>query len=129
MDDVGFGGGDEVFDCVVGGEVVVGVGAADEVGGDEDFVAGGLGAFHEGAFGAGAGAGEEGDVVAFGVEAFTGEEGVFLGAADDEAGDDVEDFHGWGTGYWDAGVEGAFYRKGCRPDIGKGIGVLCPRYS
>jgi hypothetical protein len=36
--------------------------------------------------------------VAFAVEAFAGEEGVFLCAADDESGDDVEDFHGGVTG-------------------------------
>ncbi len=69
--------------------VVVGMGGADEVGGEDDFVAAFLGAIHEGAFGAGAGAGEEGDLVAAGVEAFAGEEGIFLCAADDEAGDVV----------------------------------------
>ena len=45
-----------------------------------------------------AGAGEEDDFVAAAVEAFAGKQGVFLGAADDEAGDDVEDFHGRVTG-------------------------------
>jgi hypothetical protein len=34
--------------------------------------------------------------VAAAVLALAGEEGVLLGAADDEAGDDVKDFHGLG---------------------------------
>ena len=50
MDVVGGVGAAEFLDFGGGGLVLGGVGAADEVGGDEDLVAGGLGALHEGAF-------------------------------------------------------------------------------
>jgi hypothetical protein len=93
VDDVGAELAAELFDVEVGQGIVDGVGHADEVRGEDDLIATGPGTLHEGPFGAGGGAGEENDFVAALVEAFTGQEGVFLGAADDEARDDVEDFH------------------------------------
>jgi hypothetical protein len=93
VDDVGAELSAELFDFEICEGIVKGMRCADEVGGKDDVVAGGAGTFHESAFGAGGGAGEEDDFVAALVETFAGEEGVFLGAADDEAGDNVEDFH------------------------------------
>lgn len=94
VDDVGVELGEEFLELAEGAEVVEGVDGASEEGNFEVAVGCGAGALDELALGAVGGAGDEGDVVAAVVEAFAGEEGVFLGAADDEACDDVYDFHG-----------------------------------
>ncbi len=93
VDDVGLPFVAEAADFGAGAPVVPGMRIAHQVRREDDAVAAGAGAVHEGAFGAGAGAGEQCDVVAALAKALAGEEGVFLGSADDEAGDDVEDFH------------------------------------
>jgi hypothetical protein len=60
---------------------------------DDDAVAVALRALHQRAFGADRGAGDERDVVPAVVLTLTGEQGVLLRAADDQARDDVNDLH------------------------------------
>ena len=67
---------------------------ADQFGHDLDLQAQARGPLEEVPFGAFGRAGDEGHVVAVAVvQALDGQEGVLLGAAEDQAGDDVDDLH------------------------------------
>jgi len=67
---------------------------ADQLGHQLDLQASGLGPLEEVAFGPLGGAGDQGDVVAVAmVQAVDRQEGIFLGPAEDQAGDDVDDAH------------------------------------
>lgn len=97
VDDVGAGGAQVAGEGDEGEGVEGGVNGADEGGKEGEEVRDGAGGGFEGAFGTAGGTGEEADIQAMaGSEAEDGGEGVFLGTADDEAGDEVKDAHGYG---------------------------------
>lgn len=100
MGDVGGEFGEVEGEIAASAEVEPGVDCAAEFGDFDVAVSGGFGALDEASFGTGGGSGEECDLVAAGVQAFAGEQRVFLGATDDEPGDDVGDMHGGIMGWY-----------------------------
>ena len=81
------------FDVSIGRRVVIWVRIPHQVRCDHHAVTTGSRPFHERSFGSGTWAREQGDLMPAAGQAFAGQQRIFLGPADDEPGDDVENFH------------------------------------
>ncbi len=94
VDDIGSVRADEAREGDQGPEVGERLDGADEIGNDGEQTREGVDEGFEGAFGAGGGAADEPDgEIGFEAETQDGRDGVFLGAADDQSRDDMEDAH------------------------------------
>ena len=94
VDDVGFRVAEFHFEVATGAGVIPGIDGANQFGEFEEFVTTGAGPFDQAALGAGGGTADQGDLVAALVKTLTGQESVFLRAADDQSCNNVDNFHG-----------------------------------
>ena len=113
VDDVGLSGAQEEGEGAPGFEVEPRLDGANQGRKQREREVEGADHGFEGTFGAGGGARDQFDVeMVLVAEAARGGEGIFLGAADDEAGDDVDDAHQVGGVDRGPGMGGSVFRLG-----------------
>jgi hypothetical protein len=111
MNDMGLEGAEPAGEIEERAEIEPGMNGSNERGDEVEGERGAGGLGFERSFGAGCGAGEEVDFkVMVVVEALNRGEGIFLGAADDEASDDVGDTHPGGGVRWSFGQDRSSWR-------------------